>query len=79
MAIKTGTLKATTNKNRKSNEAAIYYPVYLETEDGKSSWYFFTEYQLGVAVKRAERNPEDIPVVEENGSLLGRIFGWLRK
>lgn len=67
-------ISATNNKERKWNEASVYYPVELEVE-GKPVWFMFTEHQLNTAKKRAERNPEDIPQEEEE-SLLGKLFNW---
>lgn len=67
-------LSAVTNKDKKRNEAATYFPVALEA-DGKTVWFMFTAAQLRVAKQRADRNPEDIP--ESNDSLLGKLFGWM--
>lgn len=67
-------LAATDNKNRKWNEATVYYPVELDV-DGKHTWFMFTANQLMAAKRRADRNPEDIP--NADASLLGKLFNWI--
>lgn len=48
--------EAVENTERKFGECLEYVPCIV---DGKPA--LFTRYQIGEAVARAERNPEDIP------------------
>lgn len=65
------------NKNRHGSEAHTYYRVRLDN-NGKIEWFIFTANQLSVALRRAMRNPEDLPVEEEESSFSGRIFSFLK-
>lgn len=59
------------NKKRKFGGAKYYYPCTIIDENGVNHDALFTKNQLKVAMKRAGRNPEDIP---EKESLWNRLF-----
>jgi len=58
------------NTERKFGEALEYFPVEVENKDGQEVWAMFTENEIENAIKRAEKNKEDIPK-----SVWKRIFG----
>lgn len=61
------------NTQRKFGEIkGFYYPVKVYDEYGTYQWAMFTESTIQDAIKRAEKNEEDIPK-----TLLERLFGWL--
>jgi hypothetical protein len=49
------------NKIKKSNEAEEYFLCTHVTSDGYQHELLLTKREFDVGVKRAERNPEDIP------------------
>ena len=49
------------NTERKFGEALEYFPAEIVLEDGTKSWVMFTQSEIDVARKRAEKNKEDIP------------------
>jgi len=49
------------NTERKFGEALHYFPVKVELENGDLVWAMFTETEIQNAIKRAEKNQEDIP------------------
>ena len=49
------------NTERKFGEALYYFPVKVELENGDLVWAMFTETEIQNAIKRAEKNQEDIP------------------
>lgn len=60
------------NKDRQFGAADEYYPCKLINEDGVETDALFTFDQLAVAVRRANKNPEDMP---EDPTFWGKIFG----
>jgi hypothetical protein len=50
------------NKNKKTNEAAEYFFCTHVTSDGFQYELLLTKREFDLCVKRAENNPEDIPV-----------------
>lgn len=59
------------NKDRKFGESLEYCPSVIVDEDGTESNALFTKEQIGVAIARADRNPEDIPEKTVWQSLFG--------
>ena len=49
------------NKERRFGSALEYFPAYVIDDTGKEIPVLFTKSQLTVAVKRAEKNMEDMP------------------
>ncbi len=60
------------NKDRKFGSALEYFPVYVTDDTGKEIPALFTQNQLLVAAKRAEKNMEDMP---EDQSWFNWLFG----
>ena len=55
--------KNSTHRKQKKNFGAAdhYYAVWVKNTKGSEYPLLFTERELRVAIKRAEKNPEDIP------------------
>lgn len=68
-------IEAVDNKNRKFGASTVYYPVWIQTIDGKWVPALFTSKAIEDAIKRGENNPEDIPPRSE--STPTRFWRWL--
>jgi hypothetical protein len=68
-----GEMKEVTNKNKHVNAQATYLAVHVKQAD-KELALLMTEKELEVVMKRAEKNPEDIPVLKQKG-FFARLFG----
>lgn len=64
--------EAVENKERRFGSDLNYYPAYVVDDKGEEIPALFTSDQIGVAISRAQTNPEDLP---ERKSFLGRLFG----
>lgn len=60
------------NTERIFGSGVSYYPVYVTKVNGEEVPALFTEDQINIAIRRAERNLEDMP--KRNSSLLGWLF-----
>lgn len=60
------------NKERKFGSELTYYPCKVIDNEGIEHNALFTADQIGIAIRRAETNPEDIP---QEKNLWQRIFG----
>jgi len=49
------------NTERKFGAALDYFPSQILLEDGTKLWAMFTKTEIDNAIKRAEKNKEDIP------------------
>jgi len=61
-SAKNGNIILVENKDKKFGAAHEYYAVWVQNTKGKEYPLLFTERELRVAIDRAEKNPEDIPV-----------------
>lgn len=58
------------NTERKFGECLEYYPVEVENAYGDKVWAMFTESDINNAIKRGQKNKEDIPK-----SFWSKLFG----
>jgi|TARA_E500000318_G_scaffold22530_1_gene22949 hypothetical protein len=61
-SARNGKIQLVENKERKFGAAEEYFAVWVENTKGKEYPLLFTDRELRVAIDRAEKNPEDIPV-----------------
>ena len=66
--------EAVENKERKFGSNTKYYPaeIIISSKLGYTEYALFTREQIDVAMKRAERNPEDI---EKDETFWEWLFG----
>ena len=60
------------NTQRRFGSATEYYPAYVENLVGEIRPALFTQDAIAEAIRRAEKNPEDVP---ERATWLDKIFG----
>lgn len=66
----------TINKNRKFGEATIYYPAnFVRSDEDEPHALLFTASEIDAALRRAEKNVEDISAVKA-AHLADRKLQW---
>lgn len=63
--------KVKNTEHKFGETGGVYYPVYIEDENGNEVPAMFTKGQIDVAISRAARNPEDMP---EDKSFFEKLF-----
>lgn len=59
---KNGKILLVENKDKKFGAADQYFAVWVENSKGKEFPLLFTEREINIAIDRANKNPEDVPV-----------------
>lgn len=58
------------NKGRKARAAEEYYSIKIEFENGNETYILLTRFEMGRALERADRNPEDVAKVSKLRNLI---------